>query len=554
MRQIPGILPVITSSADCRAHKEKGRTMKSPIRLAIAAGACLAALHAVPRAAVIAIDASKQYQTILGLGGHDPMSSVSDCVTDLGITAATVRINPDDSAFEPNTATLKAMLNAGVRIFTLSPWSPPAYMKYNNDVQGTDAVWNRLSNGMGPCCSYLTPTASGERGAMRNYYPDYAAYLVRLLKKFKQDVGIDAYAISPQNEPAFAEPYGSCVYSPGQMRDIVWELGKAMAAEGLLDKTRISVAEDMLGSFGPEVTLSLRDTAVVKYVGAIGVHGYSSNGVTPGSNAAGIWKSVASYCETSNPAKRAFPLWQTEISGYMNWTGGTGGDGVQVPGAAELGAGMYQALKYGHISLWLWWRLVTVSAGWIDESLVCNGVKLKTYYVSKNFFRFIRPGAVMIDCSESTDTTLGAIAFNDKTAKTLTIVAINNSAASKTISFAGADLPAALDMYVTSASKDCEKQAATVAPSSVAMPASSIVTLVGNNYQPPIVKVNPPARPAGMSAPLSGKRTAVYCSLQGRTVAGLTGTTAGATGKALARVVLVRESGRVVLTLQQTTR
>jgi glucuronoarabinoxylan endo-1,4-beta-xylanase len=440
------------------------------------------------QAVSITIDEQKEYQTIIGLGGHDPASNVTDCVTDLGISATDVRIASDGS-LQPTTAKCREMLNAGVRIFTMSPWTPPPSMKYNNSDQGTDAVWNRLSNGMGPCCSYLTPNAAGERGSMRNYYPDFAAYLVGKLKQFKQEVGVDIYAISPQNEPAFAEPYPSCVYSPGQMRDVIWELGKAMAAEGLLDKTKIFMAEDVLSAFGLMVTVSIRDTAASKYVGAVSVHGYSGDGVSPGANAATSWKNLASYCEKSNSAKRVFPVWQTEISGYMNWTGGTGGDGGQVPGAQTLAAGMYQALKYGHVSLWLWWRLVTTSAGWIDESLICNGVKLKTYSVSKHFFRFIRPGAVMIDCSESTDTTVGAIAFNDKASKTLSIVAINSSADSKTIAFTGANLPAALDVYITSSSTDCEKQAVTMQPSSVTIPAGSIMTLVGADYNPPAVGV-----------------------------------------------------------------
>jgi O-glycosyl hydrolase len=78
----------------------------------------------------------------------------------------------------------------------------------------------------------------------------------------------------------------------------------------------------------------------------------------------------------------------TETSGFSNdWKG-----------AMKLAKGMYTALRYGNISAWLFW---TISTKKLDKYSLMNskGQKSKRYYVSKSFYRYIRPGAVRIAAS-----------------------------------------------------------------------------------------------------------------------------------------------------------
>ena len=213
------------------------------------------------------------------------------------------------------------------------------------------------------------------------------------------------------------------------------------------------------------------------------VHGYS-DGISPAptSSLVSAWGG-RSGAGTFARAQH-LPCWMTETSGYMNWAGGTGGDGQQCPGAQELGTGMFMALKYGKLAGWWWWRLSVTSAGWIDETLIYNGTPNKNYYVSKIFYKYIRPGSVMVHVNDSADTAMGAIAFWHKTNHTLTMVFVNSSSSSKNITITG-NLPASMNMYVTSSSQDFASTG-TVTGGTFTLPASCLATLYGTNYDPPV--------------------------------------------------------------------
>src|SRR5205823_4060952 len=43
----------------------------------------------------------------------------------------------------------------------------------------------------------------------------FGRYVAAYVKGYEQHYGVQFYAVSLQNEPAFHEDYGSCVYSPG---------------------------------------------------------------------------------------------------------------------------------------------------------------------------------------------------------------------------------------------------------------------------------------------------------------------------------------------------
>lgn len=92
-----------------------------------------------------------------------------------------------------------------------SPWSPPAWMKANNSMNG------------GP----LKP----------EYFETYAQYFVKFLQAYKQQ-GIPIYAITPANEPLYAPAtYPGLLLQPEQERDFIKNnLGPALQANHLSPK------------------------------------------------------------------------------------------------------------------------------------------------------------------------------------------------------------------------------------------------------------------------------------------------------------------------------
>ncbi|MBD3242299.1 MAG: hypothetical protein GF331_17025, partial [Chitinivibrionales bacterium] len=451
---------------------------------------CSAAVSAVD----ITIRPEIEYQTIVGFGGHDPRDQVQTLVRDLGMSAHRDWINCETAAGSgTGWNRMQQLYNEGVEVFIASPWSPPPHMKYVNNCVGRDHYWNRLSNGLGPGNDYRHPTYDSEPGGLRNFYPDFAAHLVKYIRNFENNVpGAKVYAISPQNEPHFAQSYASCVYEVNtqsqinQMRDVILEIGQKLEAENL-SRVKIFAAEDMLTAFTvrPYVQMAMADPTVAPYVGAVAVHGYS-NGVNPAptTDLATRWGHPMSGAGTF-AWKKGIDCWMTETSGYMGWAGGQGPDG-QASGAQELGVAMFAALKYGKISGWWWWRLAVTESYWEDECLIYNGNKTKQYHVSKHFYKHIRPGAVMLHVNDSADADLGVIAFRHKERNTLALVVVNSASSSREVNLVCDDLPSnSFQRWITTSSANWQGQS-DVHGRTFTVPANSFTTLFATGYNPQV--------------------------------------------------------------------
>jgi glucuronoarabinoxylan endo-1,4-beta-xylanase len=457
------------------------------------------------QADVIAIDHTTKYQTIDGFGGfggNDYEYSGGTQYTaawsqmiaqDLGLTIQREFLN--DTPIETPTDTaavnqgnisglaaprflgiVKSLHDAGVPTFFFSHLSPPAFMKSNGEV----------SNG-----GTLLPTQ----------YANFASYCAAIVKLYKRDAGVDLPYMSLQNEPLFVEPYASCVYTAQTLRDIIKVVGQKFAAEGITTKIMAPEALpaqwDGLRSF---FTTICGDTSASKYVGVLAVHNYAADGVGAGTTGAGEWVSMASMAKQYG--KR---LWQTETSGYaLTWNG-----------AMTMATSIYMALKFGNVNGWVYYRLGASSTN--SDALTQNGNKTVLYTALKNFSRYIRPGAVRINATQS-DTTVGVIAFMNSTDATITAVVLNPNAIAKTISFTGTAIPSHLQMYTSSATKSCVDDGS-VSSSSITIPANSLVTLVGAGYNPSVsVGRSGKSRTAGTAA--SGKSASgTWYGLDGRRIA-----------------------------------
>lgn len=132
----------------------------------------------------------------------------------------------------------------------VSPWSPPAWMKDNNDM---------LHGGS------LLP----------KYYDSWANYFVKFIKAYEAE-NIPIFALTVQNEPMAKQIWESCIYTSVQERDFVKNhLGPILAKSGYQDKKIIiwDHNRDLIFQRAMDV---LNDSEASKYVWGIGFHWYET--------------------------------------------------------------------------------------------------------------------------------------------------------------------------------------------------------------------------------------------------------------------------------------
>jgi len=442
----------------------------------------------------ITSDNTQQFQVIEGFGGFGAQSEywstgpftspgyVNTLINDLGLTIlrepipTNFEINNDNndpnvtdlSAFNINTGTaghdgkladhlqfLKDIKNAGLQKLIVSVWSPAPWMKHNDRVgNGT------LDQNSAPVYN-TTPTLLTNQ-LKTDMYTEFAEYCVAYIKIIKQETGLDVYALSVQNEPRFSQFYASCVYNGEALRDVIKVVGARLVAEGLA--TKLFMPEDVgwLDGINGLASPVLADPVARGYIDMVAVHGYASDGVAAGSADALTWQTMYGWGAPYN-----IPLWMTETSGYPN----------TMDGAIAMGKAMYVALTYGNVSAWVFWTLSTTT---LDAYSLMNtaGLKSKRYFVSKNFYRYIRPGARRFTISSSENDKLLPMAFYHATDQATTIVIINdNKDSGMPVKLAGTGLPATFNVSITSGTDDCKDYGTVNSSDVILVPAGSVVTL-----------------------------------------------------------------------------
>lgn len=129
-----------------------------------------------------------------------------------------------------------------------SPWSPPAYMKTNNDM---------LHGGS------LLP----------EFYESWALYYTKFIKAYEKE-GIPIWGMTIQNEPMATQIWESCIYTAVEERDFLKNyLGPIMAKEGLGDKN-IVVWDHNRDLIVNRANTIFDDPDAAKYAWGIGFHWY----------------------------------------------------------------------------------------------------------------------------------------------------------------------------------------------------------------------------------------------------------------------------------------
>jgi glucosylceramidase len=145
----------------------------------------------------------------------------------------------------------KAMETAGGKLTLFaSPWSPPAFMKDNNNV---------LKGGK------LLP----------EFYQSWANYYVKFINSYQKE-GIPVWGLTIQNEPMATQKWESCIYTAENERDFLKNyLGPTLKKAGLGDK-KISIWDHNRDLLSQRASTILDDPEANKYVWGIGFHWYES--------------------------------------------------------------------------------------------------------------------------------------------------------------------------------------------------------------------------------------------------------------------------------------
>ncbi len=361
----------------------------------------------------VMLDASKTFQVIEGFGGaltdaaaetfykmpekvrQEILNAYFDPITGIGYTLCRTHINscdfssasyayddvPGDTRLEhfsvehdrkfriPFIKEALAVSRNGFKLFA-SPWSPPAWMKTNNDM---------LHGGS------LRP----------EYRQAWADYFVRFIQAYKE-AGILIWGVTVQNEPMAVQRWESCIYTAADERDFVRDFLGPSFARSRLSGVNIIIWDHNRGIMYQRAKTVYDDPAAAKYVWGLGFHWY-----------------VGDHFDNVRLVHDAYP------GKKLLFTEGTPAD-FETGRLAEWQWGEIYARSMIHdlnnwASGWVDWNVLLDERGGpnhvgnfclaplIGDTATGTLTYMNSYYYLGHFSKFIRPGARRIIASSNLD-------------------------------------------------------------------------------------------------------------------------------------------------------
>ena len=288
----------------------------------------------------------------------------------------------------------QAIAAAGGKLMLFaSPWSPPAFMKDNNDL---------LHGGK----------------LKAEFYQPWANYYAKFIKAYEKE-GIPVWGISVQNEPMATQRWESCVFTAEEERDFLKNyLGPTMQKEGFGDK-KIIVWDHNRDLMFQRANVIFDDPEASKYAWGIGFHWYES-----WSGGTEMYDNVARVHETWPDKNIMFTEGCAEsfkAGGYYSWSLGE-----------RYGRSMINDFNNGTVG-WTDWNILLDETGGpnhvqnfcfapVHADTKTNGlIYTNAYYYIGHFSKFVRPGAKRIS-SVASRSQLLTTSFINENGKVVVIV------------------------------------------------------------------------------------------------------------------------------------
>ncbi|MEO7909189.1 MAG: glycoside hydrolase [Roseiflexaceae bacterium] len=391
------------------------------------------------------------------------------------INSKSAEIDPDYGTIEPRNNTfdfdhdeaqiwlMKQAKHHGVTLFISTAFSPPAWMKINN---------NTIDNS--------DPPRPERNRLRRDRRSEYAEYLARYVREYRERFDIELYAISPANEPEISAAYQSCTWEAAELRDFIKDFLKPALAQQRVS-IRLIAPETLAWSEKAYAAPIENDPETNAMVQIIGMHNYN---LDPGTNEPGVYAEATAQTKALN--KR---LWLTEISSGED-------DDPSMRDALIWAKTIHKHMVLAETNAWLWWWGVLGAATGAHfttgQGLIYFRHEDGTFNVRKRFWclahysRFIRPGAQRIGATASPIDGVYTSAYRsqNESTPTLVIVAINTTISEQLCTISLSNI--AVDIfkpYVTSDALDMAEAASiTVTNGELALSLAprSIATLVGD--------------------------------------------------------------------------
>lgn len=285
----------------------------------------------------------------------------------------------------------------GKLLMYASPWSPPAFMKSNN---------NMLQGGK------LLP----------EYYQSWANYYVKFIHAYEA-AGIPIWGLTIQNEPMAVQRWESCIYTAEEERDFLKKhLGPTLQKAGLKNK-KIVVWDHNRDLINHRANTIFGDPDAAKFAWGIGFHWYETwAGGDPMFTNLGLVKEAyptKNLLFTEGCAERFIP------DNYMS-----------VKNAERYGISMINDFNHGTVG-WTDWNILLDQRGGPNHvenfcfapmhADVNTGELFYTlsYYYIGHFSKFIRPDAKRVSTAPSRSHLLATSFLN--TDGTMATVVLNQS-------------------------------------------------------------------------------------------------------------------------------
>lgn len=277
--------------------------------------------------------------------------------------------------------------------FYFSPWSPPAWMKSNQ---------NMLKGGR----------------LEEKYYQTWANYYVKFIQEY-QKRGINVWGLTIQNEPMAVQTWESCIYTAEEEGNFLKNnLGPTLWKNGFKDK-KVIIWDHNRDLIYQRATTTLQDPETAKYASGIGYHWYET------------WNNKTQLFDNLGETQRAFP------NMFLAFTEGCKEqfkmDGIYDVSLGELyGRNMLNDFNKG-TALWTDWNVLLDETGGPNHvgnfcfaPIIADTKTGEVHYTYEYYYighvsKYIKPGAQRVGNS-SNRAALISTAFMNENGELVTVI------------------------------------------------------------------------------------------------------------------------------------